>query len=299
MKEFKESSSNENEEIKEEEKKNHTKEVVITSAVLLALLGIGGGALYHYNSPAHHREETQENVQEVAKTPVDKTFPLNKSDEKKKPTISFNPNNIKGVPTLDELDALQDKVISGEEPVIKKGNIAIPSLDIQCPIYEGTTQYTLAVGAGTAKPNQQLGKGNYALAAHNMIKAYGLNNYFFSNFETKLAQNQSELPSVLANTQGVHAYVSDDSHVYEYVLKQSELVPYTNGRVILDETKPFGKNVPVLTLYTCGEEADTTNPYYRIVVQGRFVKKYSMNEFKKEFKNYTHIFDQPTWLKEN
>lgn len=285
----------------EEKKGNKGKVAVVSTIALLALLGGGGGLAYYFNSPTHHRNETEENVQKVAETPVGETSKASgfgsDKDKNKKAKISYDPSSIKGIPSLDELDKLQDDVISGKEPVVRTGNISIPQLDIQSPIYEGTSPYTLAVGVGTAKPNQVMGKGNYAIAGHNMIKSYGLNNYFFTNFETHLPNDSSGLSSALAKTDGLNAYLAGKSHVYVYKLKQSELVPYTNGRVILDSTQPFGKNVPTLTLYTCGEVANTIAPYYRIVVQGKLTHKYTIKEFKQKYKKYSGIFEQPTWLK--
>lgn len=51
------------------------------------------------------------------------------------------------------------------------GMIQIPSIHMNLPILEGMSQENLSVGAGTMKPNQELGKGNFTLAGHYMTNA--------------------------------------------------------------------------------------------------------------------------------
>lgn len=49
------------------------------------------------------------------------------------------------------------------------GTISIPSIALHMPIFDGSSDNKLAVGAGTMKPDQSLTKnGNFALAGHNM-----------------------------------------------------------------------------------------------------------------------------------
>lgn len=48
------------------------------------------------------------------------------------------------------------------------GLLEIPAISLKLPILEGLTQANLSVGAGTAKPDQQLGKGNFVLLGHYM-----------------------------------------------------------------------------------------------------------------------------------
>lgn len=48
------------------------------------------------------------------------------------------------------------------------GLLEIPSIGLKLPILEGMTQANLSVGAGTAKANQTVGKGNFVLLGHYM-----------------------------------------------------------------------------------------------------------------------------------
>lgn len=48
------------------------------------------------------------------------------------------------------------------------GQIAIPAVKINLPIVNGITNYYLSIGAGEMKATDEMGKGNYSLASHNM-----------------------------------------------------------------------------------------------------------------------------------
>lgn len=48
------------------------------------------------------------------------------------------------------------------------GVIEIPAIDMKVPVLEGISEEILKLGAGTMKAGQVAGKGNYALAGHNM-----------------------------------------------------------------------------------------------------------------------------------
>ena len=45
------------------------------------------------------------------------------------------------------------------------GQIAVPSVKLNLPIYKGLANEVLLSGAGTMKPTQKMGQGNYALAS--------------------------------------------------------------------------------------------------------------------------------------
>lgn len=50
------------------------------------------------------------------------------------------------------------------------GRISIPSISLEMPILNASTEKNLLSGAATVKDKQEMGKGNYALAGHNMSK---------------------------------------------------------------------------------------------------------------------------------
>ncbi len=63
-------------------------------------------------------------------------------------------------------------------PVI--GGIAVPELGINLPIFKGVFNTSLMYGAGTMKENQEMGKGNYALASHHIFGVTGAADVLFS-----------------------------------------------------------------------------------------------------------------------
>lgn len=133
-------------------------------------------------------------------------------------------------------------------PVI--GSIAVPSVDMQLPIVKGVGNAALAVGAGTMKPTQKLGEGNYALAGH----------YF---------DEKDILFSPLYNAKvGDMIYLSDLKNVYEYKLTTKEIISATDVFVIDDIP-----DKTVLTLITCAD-----NGTKRLAVQADFIEQYPFDE---------------------
>lgn len=133
-------------------------------------------------------------------------------------------------------------------PVI--GSIAVPSVGMQLPIVKGVGNVSLAVGAGTMKPHQKLGKGNYALAGH----------YF---------EEKDILFSPLYNAKvGDTIFLSDLTNVYEYKLTTKEIISATDVFVIDDIPEKT-----ILTLITCAD-----NGTKRLAVQADFIEQYPFDE---------------------
>jgi len=108
------------------------------------------------------------------------------------------------------------------------GEIYMPDVDMRLPILEGVSNENLWVGAGTMKPGQKMGEGNYALAGHHMW-------------------DESQLFTPIMNSEiGDKAYVTDKNKVYEYTVTDIFVVQPSDGYVIND--------IPgeqTLTLVTC------------------------------------------------
>lgn len=124
-------------------------------------------------------------------------------------------------------------------PVV--GAVALPSVKINLPIFRGLDNIVLLTGAGTMKPDQEMGKGNYALASHRV-------------------QDMVSLFSPLEYAQiGETIYITDLSNVYTYKITYVDKVD--PSRVDLIEDVPDKK---MITLITCGDMYAKT----RIAVQG-------------------------------
>lgn len=133
------------------------------------------------------------------------------------------------------------------------GHIRIPAISVNLPVLEGVSNTNLYVGAGTLKPYQQLGKGNYALASHHMPDEV-------SNF-SRLGALQK----------GNQIYISNSKYIYQYSVDSVKTMPPRSGNVVNDVS---GKRL--VTLVTCTDIYATN----RIVVQGHYVGKHSFNSDK-------------------
>lgn len=124
-------------------------------------------------------------------------------------------------------------------PVI--ASIAVPSVSINLPVFKGLDNTSLLYGAGTLSPDQEMGKGNYALASHR-------------------ATNPELLFTSLENLEmGAKIYLTDLENVYTYKTFFKEKVAPTDTQ-LLNEVE--GKEI--VTLITCGDMDAVT----RLVVQG-------------------------------
>lgn len=154
-------------------------------------------------------------------------------------------------------------------PVI--GGIAIPEVEINLPIFKGLDNVNLFYGAGTMKPNQKMGEGNYSLASHHIFTAENASQMLFS-------------PLVNAK-EGMKIYLTDKEKVYTYVIREVKHV--TPDRV--DEIEDR-EGIKEITLVTCVDY----NATERIIVKGDFkeVKPYAetpsdiLEAFNKPYKQF-------------
>jgi len=155
------------------------------------------------------------------------------------------------VQSLSISDILRAQVSKSTLPVI--GSIAIPEVDLELPILKGVGKDALAVGAGTMKPEQVMGQGNYALAGH----------YFEGKDILFGPLNDAEI--------GQTIYLSDMKYVYEYKLSMKEIIEATDVYIIDDIP-----NETLLTLITCAEEGTK-----RLAVRATFIQRYMLKDAKK------------------
>lgn len=168
---------------------------------------------------------------------------------------------------FDQVDAISTEAVlaaqwdSQRQPVI--GGIAIPEVGINLPIFKGLANISLMYGAGTMKENQEMGKGNYALASHHIFGVTGAADVLFSPLER--AQN------------GMKIYITDKQNIYTYVISSVETVTPESVHVIEDRE---GKTE--ITLVTCTDY----NATGRIIVTGQLESTTSYKEASKEMRDY-------------
>lgn len=152
--------------------------------------------------------------------------------------------DFNAVQSLEVIDVLKARLNKKHFSVI--GSIAIPSVDLELPIGKGVSESVIALGAGTMKPDQKPGIGNYALASHYI-------------------ENKDILFGPLYDVAlGDIAYISDQDTVYEYKITVVEVIQDTDVFVIYDTP-----DQTLLTLITCAESGTK-----RLLVQGEFIQSY-------------------------
>lgn len=161
------------------------------------------------------------------------------SNETQKTTFQFE-----DIQPLSIMEVLRAQASLKKMPVI--GSIVIPSVRMQLPILKGVSNHTLTVGAGTMKPHQKLGAGNYALAGHYFEDTTIL---FGPLYQTKL---------------GDTIYITDLSNIYEYTISTKKIIKATDIYVINDIP-----HQTILTLITCAEAGTK-----RLAVRANFTAQY-------------------------
>ena len=170
-------------------------------------------------------------------------------DENMKDETTFDFSAVRSISTEDVLKAQWD---SQKLPVI--GGISIPELKINLPIFKGLQNTALMYGAGTMKEDQEMGKGNYALASHHIFGVTGASEALFSPLDHAKV--------------GMNIYITDKKDIYTYTITEATTVTPESVHVI-EETP--GKTE--ITLITC-TDYNATN---RIVVKGELKSKSEYN----------------------
>lgn len=133
------------------------------------------------------------------------------------------------------------------------GTISIPSVNIHLNILQGTNNVNMLYGATTMLPHQEMGKGNYVLAGHNMKER----NVLFSNLIT------DDKPQV---HKGDKIYLSDGKKRYTYEVTYTETINMHNTKCLNPSKEP------VITLFTCTlDHNNSGKTLYRFVVHGKLV----------------------------
>ena len=126
-------------------------------------------------------------------------------DENLKSEGNFDFDSVKSISSEAVLASQWD---AQKLPVI--GGIAIPEVEINLPIFKGLDNVNLFYGAGTMKPDQKMGEGNYSLASHHIFTAENASQMLFS-------------PLVNAKA-GMKIYLTDKDKVYTYEITEVKRV---------------------------------------------------------------------------
>ena len=198
---------------------------IITLLILLISLGLIFNRQIKTSLVAHYNPTVNERIV--------------KQNKKKKATYDYAK-----VTALDWQTVLKARAQENRIKII--GEILYPDVNIHLPIGNGVDNLTLALAAGTLKPNQQMGEKNYALAGHHMVDQ----NVLFSPlyFKAKVGQK---------------VYITDEKDIYEYTVSKRQFIKATDVQVVNDVP-----NQKLLTLVTCDDTGAG-----RLMIQAKFDKK--------------------------
>lgn len=228
--------------------------VIGAVSVILTASCLAGVGIYETKQAAKQTEPTQ-TVKQKAQT-------ASGSETHEKPTSPSSTKAQKQTQPTGTIDALgNEEFATMKRPTMdeitdaKKNNrqlakqaiaqLEIPAIGCHMPILEGTTYQKMLVGATTLLPNTVIGKGNVALASHNM----GVEHSMF----TSIYQLQKGADIFLTNP---------DGQKFHYQVVSNDVVDFRNTEK-LNLTKK-----PTVTLVTCQSVQTTDN---RVVIQGELV----------------------------
>lgn len=138
-----------------------------------------------------------------------------------------------------------------------RGRIAIPKVGLNLPILEGVSDQNLWVGAGTMKPNQRMGEGNYALAGH-YVEAPNL------------------LFSPLHRVQiGYYIYTFDGNTIYQYKTTERKILSAHAGEAVENS-----QGNQIVTLITCQD----LQAKQRLMIRGELVDKMKVGSAPQDIK---------------
>lgn len=211
------------------------KKIILTLSILLFVVGIGFLAVppivNNYLMPKNLDNSYTTTFKELDKN----TIASNSEKSKKASDKDFDFSNIE----------LLSSGLTNINPKIDKskivGEVYIPKVNLHLPITYGTNNENLLYSATTMKKEQEMGKGNYALAGHN-------------------AENRTVLFAPLHDVKdNDFIYVTDKDKIYQYLVDSITIVKPSAIEVIDDV-----KDSSTITLVTCEDFAGTK----RLIVQG-------------------------------
>ncbi|MDO4432608.1 MAG: class A sortase [Aerococcaceae bacterium] len=211
---------------KKRKKRSLGTKIRLTLAVLLLLFGL---ALLAIDPIKHHMIKRAQEVNSIGQLTREQII----ANEQREVTYNFE-----DIKELNAVNVLKNNVNPKDLPTI--GAVAIPSVNMNLPIYKGVSDEGMYLGAGTLLDKQKMGKSNYSLASHHSIHKGLL-------FE----------PLVHVKV-GDYVYLTDLDKIYKYKVFFYELVD--PSRVDLIEPTEEA----IVTLITC--DSTLVN---RIVVQGK------------------------------
>ena len=222
------------------------------STLFAALLIVAGLLLISlpYLSNAKLEKESQKAVSIVTNEIAPEEIQANLEAEPSAEDFDFSAiEDIPETGTLLNVNSINKKSILGQ--------IVIPSIDMNLVLLRGTTNANLLAGAGTMKPSQKMGEGNYAVAGH-----YAKRGVLFGDL-TNVKKN-----AIIR--------ITDKTTIYEYKVFGAKSVSPERVELISDlEAEKHSK--PIISLMNC-HYVNGKNTGNRYFVFGELVNSYEYSE---------------------
>lgn len=178
--------------------------------------------------------------------------------------------------------------------VIRRGSLAIPLLNLSVPIYEGSNDAVLSLGAGTVKPGQKLGRGNFAVTSNNFSHIDRLSENGLSAIQPDLVtenlKNEAYRKELVTEWFSLYddstLYASVDDWLYTYKIVRTEILPATANYVASDKrVEAFDPKTKksLFTIVLPIAQADETADKYVAVITSSYVKKSLLTEKTKKY----------------
>lgn len=205
------------------------------------------GAIIMFAIPQYSKYRLKEKIKE-ANVIVEQVPPetLKENEEKVVKKENFNFENVQEIsPTSTFLAA------NNIDSSLLLGQLVIPSVNMNLPIFKGTTNENLLAGATTMKESDKMGEGNFSLAGHyNKDKSI----LFGSLMDVKV---------------GDIIRVTDKVNIYEYEVYDTVIINDT-ALYMIDDERAVNRGNNIISLMTCYYSSKTGKRYF---VLGDFVKK--------------------------
>lgn len=170
------------------------------------------------------------------------------------------------------------KLAQSQQSEILRGHVAVPSFNISEPVYEGTSNHVLAIGAGLNQPGLTFGSGVVSVFAHNL----GDYNAIWPYHPTKFSALQNMTDKTII---GQDIYLSDGHTVYVY--KATKLEYGIPVGLMNQELSDTNSGKPKVKLIACLEDQEfwqhVRASHYtdftaqkRIVLTGELVREQSI-----------------------
>ena len=213
--------------------------------ILSIILVLGAIVLFAIPQYAKYRlkEKIKEASEIVEQVPA-QTLKRNEENVIKKENFNFE--NVQEIsPTSTFLSA------GNIDKSLLLGQIVIPSVNMNLPIFKGTTNDNLLAGATTMKESDKMGQGNFTLAGHyNKDKSI----LFGSLMDVKV---------------GDIIRVTDKVNIYEYKVYDTVTID-DKALYMIDDERALIHGNNIISLMTCYYSSNTGKRYF---VLGDFVKK--------------------------